>query len=56
MYRSQFRLKDETARKLKIIAEASQRSMNQQIEHIILQFIADFEKVNGKIESKQMQV
>ena len=50
MYRSQFRTKDETAKKLKYIADKSSRSMNQQIDHIILQFIADYEKVNGKIE------
>ena len=50
MYQSQIRIKDLTANKLKYIAEKSCRSMNQQIDYILLQFIADYEKVNGKID------
>ena len=55
MYTSQFRLKDDTAKKLKFIAKASCRSMNQQLEHIILQFISDYEKVNGKIDQSKIE-
>lgn len=53
MYQSQIRIKDSTAEKLKFISEKSCRSLNQQIEYIMLQFIADYEKVNGKIESEE---
>ena len=49
LYQTQLRLKDNTSDKLKFIAEQQCRSMNQQIEYIILQFIADYEKVNGPI-------
>ena len=50
MYQTQLRLKDSTSDKLKYIAEQQCRSLNQQIEFIILQFIADYEKVNGSID------
>lgn len=50
MYVTQLRVKDSTAQKLKYIAEKQCRSVNQQIEYILLQFIMDYEKVNGKIE------
>jgi len=49
MYTTQLRLKDATAEKLKFIADQQCRSMNQQIEYILLQFISDYEKVNGVI-------
>lgn len=49
MYQTQLRLKESTSEKLKFIAEQQCRSLNQQIEYIILQFIADYEKVNGPI-------
>ena len=51
MYQTQLRLKETTAEKLKFIADQQCRSMNQQVEFIILQFIADFEKVNGSIST-----
>lgn len=51
MYVTQLRIKDSTAKKLKYISEKSCRSLNQQMEYIMLQFIADYEKVNGKIEA-----
>ena len=50
MFITQLRLKENTANKIKIIAKISCRSMNQQIEHILNQFIGDYEKVNGKID------
>lgn len=50
MYVTQLRIKDTTAEKLKFISEQQCRSLNQEIEFILLQFIADYEKVNGKIE------
>lgn len=50
MYVTQLRVKDSTAKKLKYISEKSCRSLNQQMEFIMLQFIADYEKVNGKID------
>ena len=48
--RTQLRIDEQTAEKIKFIAEKSERSMNQQISHILKQFINDYEKVNGKIE------
>ena len=53
MYATQLRIKDGTANKLKHIADKQCRSMNQQIEFILLQFIADYEKVNGTIEQSK---
>ena len=51
MYNTQLRLKENTAEKLKAIADQQCRSINQQVEYIILQFIADYEKVNGPIST-----
>ena len=48
--RTQLRIDEQTAEKIKFIAEKSERSMNQQISHILKQFVNDYEKVNGKIE------
>ena len=47
---TQLRIKEETYSKVKAIAENQQRSINQQINFIIEQFVKDYEKVNGKIE------
>lgn len=44
------RLKDEQDEKLKYIANKQERSKNKQIEFILNQFIAEYEKINGKIE------
>lgn len=47
---TQIRMNDESYKKLKIIAEEKQRSVNKQMNYVIEQFISDYEKVNGKIE------
>lgn len=47
---TQLRIKEEAYTKVKAIAETQKRSINQQINFIIEQFIKDYEKVNGKIE------
>lgn len=52
---TQIRMKDETYKKLKIIAEEKQRSMNKQMNYVIEQFITDYEKVNGKIDVPEEQ-
>ena len=44
------RLKEETHQKIKIIADKQSRSQNKQVEHIINQFISDYEKINGAIK------
>lgn len=51
--RTQLRMDEKTARKVKEIANKNERSMNAQINFIIKQFINDYEKVNGKIETEQ---
>lgn len=50
---TQLRIKEETYEKVKVIAENQQRSINQQINFIIEQFIKDYEKVNGKVEKQK---
>ena len=47
---TQLRIKDETAEKIKFIAEEKERSFNGQIEYILKQYIKDYERINGKIE------
>lgn len=47
---TQLRLKDEIGKKVKEIAKYKERSFNQQIEYILKLYIADYEKINGKIE------
>lgn len=44
------RLEEETHEKLKYICEKQSRSQNKQMEFIVKQYIADYEKVNGTIE------
>lgn len=53
MFCSQIRLDETTAEKLKKIAEKNERSMNAQMSYIIKNFINDYEKVNGKIETEE---
>ncbi|WP_368234508.1 TraY domain-containing protein [Anaerotruncus rubiinfantis] len=48
------RLDDDTHKKLQEIANRQSRSQNKQVEFIVKQFIADFEKINGKIETKNI--
>lgn len=49
---TQLRLKEETAKKIKHIAEIKERSLNGQIEYILKQYIQDYEKINGEIKEK----
>ena len=49
---TQLRMDDDTYKKIKVIAEAQKRSMNQQILFALNNFIFDYEKVNGAIEIK----
>ena len=53
MFTTQLRLKENTADKIKIIAEEKERSLNSQIEYILKEYIKDYEKINGKIELPQ---
>ena len=53
MYRTEIRIKDITAMKLKKIAEEKERSFNQQIEYIAKKYIEDYERVNGEIKIKE---
>lgn len=50
---TQLRLKDDIANKVKAIAQFKERSFNQQIEYILKLYIADYEKINGKIETER---
>lgn len=47
------RLDEETHEKLRLICEKQSRSQNKQMEYIVRQFISDYEKVNGTIESEE---
>lgn len=47
------RLSDETHGKVSKIAEQQNRSLNKQVVHIIEQFIKDYEKINGKVETEK---
>lgn len=53
MYITQLRIKDETANKLKKIAEEKERSFNQQVEYIVKKYIEDYERINGEIKIKE---
>ena len=44
------RLKEEDYEKIRIIAENNDRSTNKQIERIIKNTIAEYEKINGIIK------
>lgn len=49
------RLKETDYSKIKIISEVQNRSMNKQIETILQQFIKDYEKVNGEIDTSTIK-
>lgn len=49
------RLKELDYDKMKVISEEQNRSMNKQIETILQQFIRDYEKVNGEIDTGNVQ-
>lgn len=46
------RLDDKTHAKVTKIAELQNRSLNKQVVHIVEQFIKDYEKINGQIDSE----
>ena len=45
----QFRMRESTHKKLKVIAKAKLRSLNAQIEYFALKGIEEYEKENGEI-------
>lgn len=55
MYKTQIRISDITALKIKYIANEKSRSLNEQLNHIIKEYIKDFERINGKIEIKEKE-
>lgn len=48
------RLKNNIFRRIRYIAFKNRRSINMQITVIIEQYLKDYEKVNGKIEEKDI--
>lgn len=50
MFKTNVRLDELTAIKLKAVAKRNHRSMNGQIEFIIEKFLDDYEKFNGNIK------
>lgn len=54
MYKNyHLRLKTENYDKIQKIAELSNRSLNKQIETAIETYLADYEKINGKVETHE---
>ena len=51
---TQFRIEEELDKKVKYIAKKQERSWNAQVVWIVRQYIADYEKVNGKIDPKEL--
>lgn len=47
------RLLEEKKEQLEIIAKKNSRSLNKQIEFIINQYLTDYEKINGKVETSE---
>lgn len=47
------RLLEEKKEQLEIIAKKNSRSLNKQIEFIINQYLTDYEKINGKVETNE---
>lgn len=50
---TQLRIKTQTYEKVKKIAQNKERSINKQINFIIEQYIKDYEKINGNIETEE---
>lgn len=44
------RLPDEIYEKIRYLASVERRSMNMEIEYVLAQYIADYEKRNGSIQ------
>jgi predicted transcriptional regulator len=47
------RLESDDKKKITIIAKRNKRTLNSQLEYIISNAIADYEKVNGKISDEE---
>jgi hypothetical protein len=47
------RLEATDKKKIQIIAKKNKRTLNSQIEYVICNAIADYEKVSGKIETNE---
>ncbi len=50
------RIDDELMKKVKMIAEAEDRPVSKQLERIIKQYVEQYEKVNGRINSPGVSV
>ena len=48
-----FRCDRETIKKLEYIAKRNTRTRNQEMKHIIREYIAEYEKKNGKIQIQE---
>ena len=48
------RIEDDLKEKLKYIADYNGRSMNKEIEQLIIRHVRQFEKDNGKIDLKEV--
>ena len=49
----QLRLDEDTHRRIKAIAEKEMRSLNAQIEYMLLEGIERYEKAHGALEARQ---
>lgn len=49
----QLRLDEDTHRRIKAIAEKEMRSLNAQIEYMLLESIDRYEKAHGALEERQ---
>lgn len=50
------RIDDELMKKVKIIAEAEDRPVSKQLERIIKQYVEQYEKEHGRINSAELSV
>lgn len=50
------RLDDELMKKVKMIAEKEDRPVSKQLERIIKQYVEQYEKENGRINSAELSV
>ena len=50
------RIDDDLMKKVKMIAEAEDRPISKQLERIIRQYVEQYEKENGRINSAELSV
>ncbi len=50
------RIDDELMKKVKMIAEKEDRPVSKQLERIIKQYVEQYEKENGRINSAELSV